>query len=229
MVIGNRTFAYKKDALNFYKEILNSYNFGEAISEKDKAEIIELLKNHPDFERKFSFGIKKIVVDKVKYNSKAFHILNNNSELEAFSYIKCINGEKPLLTIFNNTCRDVVQEDINKVKYQYFSDNSRNGQVKCQESGDLCKWDELVVDHRQPNTFSIIVDRFIELNKIDINSIEYIEIIDGVYNFKDEEISNKFRIYHKEKANLRIVKKGKNSGRAHQARVKQQKKDLRIK
>jgi len=229
MVIGNKTFAYKKDALNFYKEILNSYNFGETINENDKIEIIELLKNHPDFERKFSFGINKIIVDKVKYNSKAFHILNNNSEFEAFSYIKCINGKKPPLTVFSNTCRDIIQEDINKVKYQYFSENSKNGQVKCQETGELCKWNELVIDHRQPNTFSIIVDRFIEMNRIDIHSTEYIEIIDGVYNFKNEELSNKFRIYHKEKANLRIVKKGKNSGRAHQARVKQQKKDLKIK
>lgn len=229
MIIGNMIFKYKKDALNYYKEILNSYNFRETLDENDKVEIIELLKNHPDFERKFSFGIKNIIVDKVKYNSKAFHILNNNSELEAFSYIKCINGKKPPLTVFSSTCRDIVQDDINKVKFQYFSDNSKNGQVKCQESGDLCKWKELVVDHRQPNTFSIIVDRFIELNNIDIKSTEYIEIFDGVYNFKDEKISNKFRDYHKEKANLRIVKKGKNSGRAHQARVKQQKKDLRIK
>lgn len=101
--------------------------------------------------------------------------------------------------------------------------------VKCQEAGELCKWEELVVDHRQTNTFSIIVDRFIELHNIDINSIEYIEIIDGVYDFNDKEISTKFKEYHKNKANLRIVKKGKNSGRAHQARVKQQKKDLRIK
>lgn len=50
--------------------------------------------------------------------------------------------------------------------------------VKCQETGELCKWEELVVDQRQTNTFSIIVDRFIELHNIDINSIEYIEIID---------------------------------------------------
>tara|TARA_R110002124_G_C8782031_1_gene500848 strand:- start:53 stop:742 length:690 start_codon:yes stop_codon:yes gene_type:complete len=229
MIIGNKEFKYKKDALNYYKEILNSYNFGEKLNEIDTIKIIELLKNHPEFERKFSFGIKEIIVEKVKYGSKAFHILNNNSELEAFSYIKCINGKKPPLTIFSNTCRDVIQKDINLVKYQYFSDNSKKGEVKCQETGELCKWEKLVVDHRQPNTFSIIVDRFIELNNIDINSVEYIEIIDGVYDFKDKEISNKFREYHKEKANLRIVKKGKNSGRAHQARVKQQKKDLRIK
>lgn len=229
MIIGNKEFKYKKDALNYYKEILNSYNFGEKLSENDTIKIIELLKNHPEFERKFSFGITEIIVEKVKYGSKAFHILNNNSELEAFSYIKCINGKKPPLTIFSNTCRDVIQEDINLVKYQYFSDNSTKGEVKCQETGELCKWKELVVDHRQPNTFSIIVDRFIELNNIDINLIEYIEIIDGVYEFKDTEISKKFKEYHKDKANLRIVKKGKNSGRAYQARVKQQKKDLRIK
>ena len=229
MIIGNKEFKYKKDALNFYKEILNSYNFGQKLNETDTIKIIELLKNHPEYERKFSFGIKDIIVEKVKYGSKAFHILNKKSELEAFSYIKCINGKKPPLTIFSNTCRDVVQKDINLVKYQYFSDNSKKGEVKCQETGELCKWEELVVDHRQPNTFSVIVDRFIELNNIDINSVEYIEIIDGVYDFKDKEISNKFRGYHKDKANLRIVKKGKNSGRAHQARVKQQKKDLRIK
>ncbi len=132
------------------------------------------MKNHPNFEQKYCKGISKIIVDKVKYNSKAFHILNEEDlTLEAFSYIKCINGEKPPLTIFSNTCRNVVQDDINKVKSQYFSENSKGGKVKCQESGDLCVWEELVIDHRQPNTFSVIVDRFIELNSIDIKSVEY--------------------------------------------------------
>jgi hypothetical protein len=228
MKIGNKDFKYKKDALNYYKEILNSYNFGDIVNEKDKIEIIELLKIHPDYEKKFSNGIECITVDKVKYNNKAFHVVNNNSEKEAFSYIKCINGNKPPLTLFSNTCRHIVQEDIHNVKYQYFSDNSKSGQVKCQESGDLCIWKELVVDHRQPNTFSIIVDRFIEVNNIDINKIDYVEVLDGIYKFKDEELSQQFKEYHKLKANLRIVKKGKNLGRAHQARVRQQKKDLRI-
>ena len=37
--------ADKKDALNFYKKILNSYNFGEKLNESDKIEIIDLLNN----------------------------------------------------------------------------------------------------------------------------------------------------------------------------------------
>ncbi len=230
MRIGNKDFNNKNEALNYYKEILNSYRFGEALNEKDKEEVIELLSIRPDFETKFCNGIKEIKVDKIpKYNSKAFFVLDNNSELEVFSYIKCINGSKPPLTKFSSTCRDIVQDDINNVKLQYFKDNSQKGKVKCQETGEQCKWEDLVIDHRQPNTFSVIVDRFIEVNHIDILTIEYINLFDGVYRFKDEVLCQKFREYHKEKANLRIVTKSKNSGRAYQGRVKKQKKDLEIK
>ena len=38
--------------------------------------------------------------------------------------------------------------------------------MKCQETGKLLKWEQLNVDHRQPNTFSIIVDRFVGLGNI---------------------------------------------------------------
>ncbi len=229
MQIGDKFFKYKKDALNYYKNILNSYNFGDYLNKKDKLEIIELLKLHPDFTRKFSNGIEEVVVKKIpKYNSKAFHILDKDGVVEAFSYIKCINGSKPPLTIFSLTCRDIVQDDINNVKLQYFKTNSKSGKVKCQETDELCKWEELVIDHRQPNTFSVIVDRFIEVYHIDIHKIEYVEILDGVYKFKDDEICQKFKEYHKKKANLRIVRKDKNLGRAYQARVNKQKKDLRI-
>jgi len=89
-------------------------------------------------------------------------------------------------------------------------------------------WVELNIDHRQPNTFSVIVDRFIELHRIDLSYVEYIETIDNVYEFKDYNLSEKFRKYHKEKSNLRLVRKEKNLGRSHQARIKRQKKDLVI-
>lgn len=42
MRIENKDFKYKKDALNYYKEILNSYNFGETLNEKHKEVVIEL-------------------------------------------------------------------------------------------------------------------------------------------------------------------------------------------
>ncbi len=79
------------------------------------------------------------------------------------------------------------------------------------------------------NTFSIIVDRFLEMNQFDINSIEYCSNESNHLVFKDQELAAKFRQYHKEKATLRIVRKECNLSRTGLARVKQMKADLKIK
>lgn len=229
IIIGNRTFKYKKDAIDYYKGILNSYNFGETLNENDFKEIKNLIQAHPDFENKFNFEINQIIVDKIKkFNTKSFQVIKTDLDRVIFSYLKCINGQHKPQTKFNKACRDTVQNDLRDVKHNYFKKYSKNGKVKCQETGELSKWEELVIDHRQPNTFSVIIDRFIEINNIDLKSVEYDEKIDGIYNFKEKDISEKFKKYHKEKANLRIIKKEINSGRAFQGRISKQKKDLKM-
>ncbi len=228
IIIGDKIFKYKKDALAHFKAILNAYDNGATVNEKDKNDLLDLLRLHPNFEEKKKCGIKGFKVDKVRYNTKCFHIIKNDLTTAVFSYTQIINGNYSPTTKFSRTCRDSIQTDLRDVKQKYFNKNSTKGQVKCQETGDLCFWEDLVIDHRQPNTFSVIVDRFIEVNNINLNQIEYIKIMDGVFELKNQELAEKFRAYHKQKANLRIVKKGLNLGRSHQARVKQQKKDLRI-
>jgi len=44
--------------------------------------------------------------------------------------------------------------------------------------------------------YTVIVYRFIEVNKIDISTVQYSEIMDGVYHFTDIELGEKFRKYH---------------------------------
>ena len=138
------------------------------------------------------------------------------------------NQRKICFDDFRQAARNVVQKDIRSVKQEYFNKFSKKGFVPCQETGVQSKWAELVVDHRQPNTFSVIVDRFVELNRIDLKSIEYWTDDNNFYLFKDNKLTENFRNYHKEKAVLRIVRKECNSSRAHQGRIKEQKKDLRI-
>ena len=101
-------------------------------------------------------------------------------------------------------------------------------QAKCQETGILSNWSELVIDHRQPNTFSVIVDRFKEVNRIELDKIEYTSDDQGYLVFKDENLSEQFREYHNEKANLRIVRKECNSSRTGLARIKRTSKDLTV-
>jgi hypothetical protein len=226
--IGKLIFKTKKEALAHFKQILNSYDFGEKLDSKDMADICELLKIHEKSKEKIGDGIKDVEIAEVRYNTKCFNLIRTDSTSDIFSYTKCINGGFTPLTKFSRTCRDLIYEDLRNVKLDYFKANSANGQVKCQETGDLCKWEEINVDHRQPNTFSVIIDRFIEIKQLDINEIKYEEVIDSVYTFKDRDLASDFREYHKDKANLRLVKKNNNLGRSHQARIGRQKKDLKI-
>ena len=230
MEIGKHIFKTKKEALNHYKMILNSYEFGQTLNENDFNELVELLKMHPCSETKFGAGIATIKIVKIpKFNTKAFELQRIDDSTEIFSYINCLSdGSKRIRNIFTRACRQAVQEDLRNVKLAYFQKHSKQGKVKCQETNELAIWEELVIDHRQPNTFSVIVDRFIELYQIDIQNIKYNEEIEGVDKFEDEEIKQKFKEYHKDKATLRIVKKNLNSSRAYQARIGKQNKDLKI-
>lgn len=225
--IGNKLFKYKKDALLYYKTILSSYDFGEILSKNDTIDVIELL----EFEKgknKIGVGVKEIRIGKVQYGTKCFEIVRKDLTTEIFSYVFCINGRRKPITKFSNACRNAIHSDLHNVKQKYFDQHSVKGKVKCQETGILSTWTELNVDHRQPNTLSVILDRFIELNNINLNEITYEKDDKNKIILSDKDLENKFRTYHMEKANLRIVRKENNLGRSHQGRITVQKKDLRI-
>jgi hypothetical protein len=226
--IGEKEFASKKEALNYYKAILNSYDFDETLKPNDFYDILDLLVTHPNVIEKIGVGIDKVRVAKLKYDTKSFELVRIDGSTEYFSYTKRINSPKTDFSRFREACRQAIQEDLRNVKISYFDKYSKNGKVKCQETGELLKYEELNVDHRQPNTFSVIVDRFVELRNIDLKNIEYITIDGGPNELADKKLKEDFRQYHKDKANLRIVKKTLNLGRSYQARVNRQKKDLQI-
>lgn len=226
--IGDKEFASKKDALIHFKTILNSYNFGERLNQDDTKDILDLLETHPNLIEKVGVGIENIRIARLKYNTKSFELVRSDGSKEYFSYTKRINSPKTDFTKFREACRQAIQNDLRNVKLAYFDKFSKKGQVKCQETGELLKYEDLNVDHRQPNTFSIIVDRFIEVYKINIQNIDYFQVDGGSNELADEDLKQKFREYHKDKANLRIVKKSLNLGRSFQARINRQKKDLKI-
>lgn len=226
IIIGDKIFTTKKDAHDHFKRILNSYAYGESLSEVDLLDVLALLHFHPRAEEKIGVGVCEIRVEKIRYKTKCFCIVRSDSSSDVFSYIKCINGEYSPTAKFRRTCRDLVREDLRGVKQTYFMAHSKKGSIQCQETGEWCSWEELNVDHRQPNTFSVIVDRFIEVNGIDVDAVNYSEVMDAVYEFEDESLRKAFREYHRSKANLRLVKKKRNLGRAHLARLGRQAKDL---
>jgi hypothetical protein len=239
--IGKKEFKFKKDAVTHYKTILNSYEFEETLNDSDYDDILALLDYSNDINNEGTnlqenteidegdLVIDAIKVAKVQFNTKCFELYYNDECSEYISYLMLL-GEKRYTPEkrFNIACRNSIHDDIHDIKQRYFDKNSVKGQVKCQETGILSKWTELVLDHRQPNTFSIILDRFKEVYPVSLNSIEY-TTKGHLLVFADKNLAQDFRKYHKEKANFRLIRKECNSSRTGMARVKKSAKDLTVK
>lgn len=251
--IGNRNFKSKKDALSFYKEILNSYDFEQSLSDTHYDDVLDLIdydylnyvatqEENIDTNQQIAlklgfddslnadeYSIIDIKIGRAQFNTKCFEVHYKNGESGFISYIMMINN-KPTSpeTLFLKTCRNTVQEDLFSVKQKLFDEFSVKGKVKCQETKKLSFWEELVVDHRQPNTLSVIADRFRELNDLQLVEIEYFADDKNQLMFKDAGLREAFSDYHKQKATLRIVRKECNSSRAALARVQSNSKDLKI-
>lgn len=255
--IGKKEYRFKKDAILHYRTILNSYDFGQSLNQADFDDLIDLLdyeyfnylidlenaEENIEEDKKDGLiaeeGVKDrqeelllddIKIARVQFNTKCFELFYNDNTSHYISYLMIINNKQHSQeSLFYIACRNSIHADIRSVKQAYFDQNSVKGQVKCQETGKLSTWTELAVDHRQPNTFSIIVDRFKEVNKIDLDFIEYTSNKQNHIIFENANWTENFKIYHKEKANLRIVRKECNSSRTGLARIKKSTKDLAIK
>lgn len=255
--IGQKEYKFKKDAITHYRTILNSYDFGQSLNDADFDDLMDLLDydffnylaeleitqetqeeeikdevktNESDESNETEISIEDIKVARVQFNTKCFEIFYSDQTSQYISYLMILNNTKYTPEkLFYVACRNSVYNDIKSVKQDYFDRNSVKGQVKCQETGILLKWIELAVDHRQPNTFSVIVDRFKEVNRIELEKIEYISNAQNHIIFQDANWTEQFRKYHTEKANLRIVRTECNSSRTGMARLKRTSKDLTIK
>ncbi len=226
--IGENKFPSKKEALEFYKRILNSYEIGETLNSTDFDNLFSLLEIHPNKNEKIGCGIDHFRIGIAKFNTKSFELVRTDGSFEFLSYTKRINKPKDKFSKFRIACRQAIQTDLINLKQSYFKEKAKKGKVKCQETGDFSTYEELNIDHRQPNTFSVIVDRFKEIKNLDLEKIEYLQINGGPNELADKKLETEFRDYHKDKAILRLVKKELNLSRAYQARIGKTKKDLTI-
>jgi len=249
--IGSKKFESKKSALDFYKKILNKYDFNESLNDEDYQYLLDLVNydafyeditNNNNIEEEESqvelkdstnenesFVLEDVKIVKGQYSTKCFQLIWDDGDEEIISYRFMINQNKLSdESIFRIACRNATYSDLRQVKQKYFDVHSVKGCVKCQETGILSKWIELQVDHRQPNTFSVITDRFIELNNINFSEIEYEVGSSNKLEFKDVELKEKFKEYHKKIAKLRVIRKECNKSRSFMGRTKTLKSDLLI-
>jgi hypothetical protein len=87
--IGQRYWEYQKDALSFYKEILNSYEIGNQLTDEDFDDIFNLLKNHPRAGEKVGCGVSELYIGSDVYAGKCFHIKRTDGSIENWLFGLC--------------------------------------------------------------------------------------------------------------------------------------------
>lgn len=221
-VFFDKGFKTKKQVKDFFSSMLWRYNPGDIVSENDCNYLLDLIKNHNDFENRLNGEIDCFFISKDGFGSQNFNIKFTDKRTESFSYLNCISP-KNHLSKFTSACRNAVSKDIIQLKNDFFN----NQQYKISQISDkIITYENSEVDHVNP-TFNHIRDSFINLWNVDIEKVEYMKNIKSNW-FADKALENRFIKYHKATSYFLIVHKDENRKRGVEE-MKLESKYLRIK
>ena len=215
--IGEKIFKTKAESKDFVKAILNKYELQNSLDTTDFQFICELLKRHPEYDKKLGVGITKIII-KLDGNwgkTRCFHIKRIDGTETDFSYLNCIDNDtsREPLKMFKQCARSAVKDQVVSHLSNYIRrtiDNDNN--VVCEKSQLKIRREQATVDHTPPITFDKILNDFLKLKNIEPSQIEYTGFGDNEYNkeFKDEQIKSEFANYHRQVAKLRVISSDEN-------------------
>lgn len=226
ITLGHLSFSKQGDAMAHFKEILNRLPIGTVLTGNDYGDVAALLSGHPRAQEKIGPGIERLTVDENDADGRCFHIIRTDGSKDNFSYKKCVVGDPSPFTSFSLACRRAVEDDLYQFKVTYFDENQNADQkVKCPETKKWIAFEEAHVDHRSPQSFSVIVKFFIDMKGVDVGGVQYERV--GLYGneFSEASLAEAFRAWHKKTAVLRVIEAGRNLAKAPLARVKLTKAD----
>jgi hypothetical protein len=90
--LGTISFPTQQAASLFFKAMLSRYSPEDTVSNTDGVALAELLKRHPDYDRKVGNGIHHFEVMRADFNSKCFAIVHRDGSRVDFSYKICITS-----------------------------------------------------------------------------------------------------------------------------------------
>lgn len=89
--LGVIKFTKMGDASLHFHQVLQSYRPGDRVQDAHGAQLVELLKRHPDYEAKMGVGIAHFEVIDADFGSQCFAVRRVDGSFEEFSYKTCIS------------------------------------------------------------------------------------------------------------------------------------------
>ncbi|MBL8090838.1 MAG: DCL family protein [Anaerolineales bacterium] len=206
--IQSEIFPTKNALKKRIQEILYQYKIDQQLSNGDFLFMIEVLKNHPDYEIKNGVGINAIFVKQnpVYKQHRGFWVARLDGTETDFSYLECLK-ETTHKKKFINACRVAIEPYTQEYKRTFF--NNLNGKVYfCPYTNEPLNFIGSHVHHEEPNTFQQLVKIFvtenmIEINNVEINSAAGDNLIQDT--FKDKKLERLWIDFHNSHAKLQII------------------------
>ena len=190
MSFANLTFKTKQDALNYFKQYLNTH---DTISKEDEPLIEAFMQHHP---RGLKTGEKVIITTDSQFGktTKCFGVETEDGTIDKRSYKTTINGYKNSQEV-KHCLRLVIQPQIEEFR-------------RANELPDTCPMcnepmKDPHIDHIIP--FCQLLTDFLREQYITIDDIEIVRELGKDKYLKDKVLGQKFYDYHKEHAKLRYL------------------------
>jgi hypothetical protein len=210
IILNGTEFKFQKDAIEYFKSMLNRYRNGQTVVGDDHDILLALLERHPEADKKIGCGVNRLYKDKTDMPKSCFWIERKDGSKTDFSYRTAIAAKgKSLYQKFLQACRKAVQDDLWITKQKHFETFAdQNGKVECDITGDKIAIYESHLDHRKPLTFQVLVNTFIAANDIEIKPemLSMSEDAQFQTTIIDLDLKDKFRRYHHKMADLRLIK-----------------------
>lgn len=206
-------FKTKKEALEFFRNMLARIEPEIKISDNDAEFLSELILKHPDYQIKAGTGIDFFFKRKNSFNY-CFWIKRKDGTETDFSFLTCVSGKnKTPYQDFCKAARESIKDQISFAKKRFFMDGVIAGNMfKCPILGTLHGYEDLHLDHKPPMTFLEIIRLFLFENKITPCPSMINKGGDGcvITEFASPEMRVKFQEYHRGIAVLRLISKRAN-------------------
>ena len=207
--IGSLEFRFQKDALTFFKDILNSNRNNTTIENEGHDHLLALIERHPEADKKIGVGIKRFYKAPTDMGTSCFWLERTDGSCTDFSYISAVRAKsKSLFQEFSEACRNSIREDLKKTKAEFFNNyGDKDGKVECEITGVKIATYESHLDHKKPMTFQVLVTTFLTASDITLGKEIFSEPQDAQFEteFLDEKTKEQFKEYHHNLAQLRVI------------------------
>ena len=165
IILAGESFDTKKSVSERARSILHR----GVINDRDFSFLIDLFKNHDEWEEKQGSGIASIFVDSDKSitpgswkRNKCFWLRRTDGSEVHISFVHCVTGirggkRNNVLSTYKLAARHAIWPQIVNFKRSTFGDSSC---IVCPDSGKRVLYDECDVDHLFPHTFDQLLFNF---------------------------------------------------------------------